>query len=454
MNLRVNFDFGLQQRDILAHAAVLLEAGEGEKAKQVLRRLRPELVSSAQDAVIATEMFLDVHLLESALAAVQRAGELDRNHPEVADLHAECRYRLDLPTIWQSECREIRGALERLDVLAATRPTTTGSGHVHIVCKLDTIGGSERRALNLHRELAAHMPTTLWSTVPCHPAHAKESAIQTISADAAPRGGTLVLIGTYYECGEWFERGRFDRVVICHNLVGQNQSLLSRLRQLENNPAHPRVQLTFPSNMFRDLLGLPGDVEYTAVDLAHFRRTRPHAPSATRPTVGRHGRAYMWKFHPNDAAFFRGLLARGYPVRLLGGTAIERTFSRDTIARPELIEVGAIGAREFLDGLDVFVFRKHPQLVESGGAVILEAMAMELPVVVFPERCGCAELIRHGENGFLVASEAEAYDVIERLHAEPELRSRIGVAARQTLVDLQSRQEPEVLARYRGEPQR
>lgn len=59
MNLRVNFDFGLQQRDILAHAAVLLEAGEGDKAKQVLRRLRPELAGNAQEAIIATEMFLD-----------------------------------------------------------------------------------------------------------------------------------------------------------------------------------------------------------------------------------------------------------------------------------------------------------------------------------------------------------------------------------------------------------
>jgi glycosyltransferase involved in cell wall biosynthesis len=101
--------------------------------------------------------------------------------------------------------------------------------------------------------------------------------------------------------------------------------------------------------------------------------------------------------------------------------------------------------------LDVAVL---PSYREAQGLSILEAMAMELPIVVFPEQCGCAELIAHGENGFLVSSEAEACDVIERLRAEPDLRRRVGRAARQTLIDLQHRQEPELLARYRSEPLR
>lgn len=448
-SLPVDFDLGLRQRDILARAAVLLGAGEADRAKEVLRDLQTNRVRTATEAIVAAEMFLDVHWLEPALASVERAAELDRDHPEVAELQAECRYRLDLAATWQAESREIRTALDRLNARART-PAGAADRHVHIVGKLDSIGGSERRALNLHRCLSAHMPVTLWSTHPAHAAHARERGIRLISPEAAPSRGVLVLIGTYFDCADWLETSHFDRIVVCHNLVGQNPSLLKCLRQIEANPAHPRVQLTFPSHMFRNLLGLPGEVEYSPVDPDHFRRAQPRANSTSGLKIGRHGRAYVWKFHPNDPAFFRKLLARGHRVAILGGTAIARTFSRDTVARPELIEAGALDARDFLADLDVFVYRKHPLWLETGGSAILEAMAMELPVLVFPEGCGCAELITHGENGFLVSSEAEALEIIERLRADPDLRRRVGAAARQTIVDLQRRQEPDIVAFYRG----
>jgi glycosyltransferase involved in cell wall biosynthesis len=447
-SLRVSFDPGLQQRDILGRAGALLEIGESDRAKQVLSALRPQLIGSAREAVIATEMFLDVHLLESALASAERAVELDRNHPDAAELREECRYRLDLPATWQAESREIHALLERLNA-SAHAPHAAADQHVHIVAKLDTLGGSERRALNLARCLSAHMPTTLWSTHPAHAAHVRENTIRLVSPETAPQGGTLVLIGTYFPCGDWLETGCFDRVIICHNLIRQNRSLLERLRRIGTNPAYPPVQLVFPSKMFRDLLGLPGGIEYSSVDLDRFRRASLPVDVSPSLKIGRHGREYVWNFHPNDPAFFRGLMARGHRVRILGGTAIARAFSRDAIA-PELIEAGAFDAWDFLADLDVFVYRKHPQWIETGGTVILEAMAMELPVIVFPEQCGCAELIVHDENGFLPSSEAEASELIEHLRANPELRRRIGAAARQTIVDLQRRQEPEIIARYRG----
>lgn len=449
MNPHTALDLGLQQRDVLTRAAVLLEAGEGDQAKQILGELRPEQISNAREALIAAEMLLDVHLLVPALAAVERAGVLNRDDPEVAELRAECRYRLDLPMIQRGDGRAIRAILDRLNSLVSP-PRGTGRSHVHVVCRLDAIGGTERRALNLHRHLSGHTQTTLWSTHPVHSMYLHGCEIRLITADAAPSGGTLVLVGTYFPCGDWLVNGRFDRVVICHNLVDNAKDLLARMGQIEKNPARPRVQLTFPSQMFRDMCDLPGLVEYSPVDLAHFRRISPAADSTAGLAIGRHGRAFSLKFHPNDPAFFRGLLARGHRVRLLGGTVIERTFAHDKGAKPELIEVGTLGAKDFLAGLDVFIYRKHPQWVETGGAVILEAMAMELPVVIFPEHCGCAELIVDAENGFLVSSEAEAFEVIECLRADPELRRRIGTAARQTLVDLQRRQESEIIDYYCG----
>ena len=442
----MSFDPGLQQRSILSQASSLLQRGEGERAKEVLLSVQTERMRSAQEAIAAAGMLLDVHLPEAALTLVERALALDARHPEAAELLAECRYLIDLPLTWQAEGGAIRAALERINARAVMLPHA--ARHVHVVCNLDSIGGSERRALNLYRRLRPHVPVTLWSTAPAHAAHLREAPIRLIDGAEAPSDGTLALIGTYYDCSGWLERGRFERIVVCHNLVEQNQSLLRRLRQIEDNPTRPPVELTFPSGMFRDLLGLPGGVEYSAVDLAHFRRTLRPAAADANLVIGRHGRAYAWKFHYNDPALFRRLCARGYRVKLLGGDVIAPAFAQDAGARPELIAEGAVDAADFLDGLDVFLYRKHPQLLETGGSVILEAMAMALPVVVFPEQCGCAELIAHGDNGFFVASEVEALETIERLRADPGLRERIGAAARQTLIDLQKHEEPEILSRY------
>jgi hypothetical protein len=446
VNLSVSFDIGLQQRNILAQASALLQRGEGERAKGLLLSVRAERISSAQEAIAAAGMLLDVHLPEAALTLVERALALDHRHPEAAELLAECRYLIDLPLTWQAEGRAIRAALERINACAVEPALAVR--HVHIVCSLDSIGGSERRALNLYRRLRAHVPVTLWSTAPAHPTHLREAPIRLIEGNDAPADGTLALIGTYYDCSGWLERGRFERIVICHNLMEQNQSLLRRLRQIEDNAARPPVELTFPSRMFRDLLDLPGSAEYSAVDLARFRRTPRPAVAGANLAIGRHGRPYAWKFHYNDPALFRQLCADGYRVKLLGGEVIAPTFAQDAGTRPELITAGAIDAVDFLDCLDVFLYRKHPQWLETGGAVILEAMAMALPVVAFAEHCGCAELIAHGDNGFLVASESEALTTIARLRADPGLRERIGAAARQTLIDLQQREQPEILARY------
>ncbi|MBS0589580.1 MAG: glycosyltransferase family 4 protein [Proteobacteria bacterium] len=445
------FNASWQQRSILERAVAPLEAGEGDRAKRILSELRPQSIGSAEEARIATEMLLDVHSLDAALDAAQRAAELDPHHPDTIDLLAECRYRIDLPKTRQADAEAVRAALDRVNACASVAQPGPDR-RIHIVCKLDTLGGTERRALNLARLLSSHVNVTLWSTHPAHPMHALQHDIRLISPDAAPSGGTLAVIGTYFPCGDWLERAPFERVIVCHNLVEQSRRLIERLEQIEKNPAHPEVRLTFPSRMFREMYRLPGLVEYSPVDLDYFHRAAAYSDRTSDLAIGRHGRAFSLKYHPNSAAFFRVLLKRGYRVRLLGGAPIERTFANDTGAKPEFLAVGALDSRDFLADLDIFVYRKHPQWVETGGSVILEAMAMELPVVVFPEDCGCAELIVHGENGFLASSEAEAFDLIERLRADPTLRRRIGAAARQTLIDLQAQQESEIIEYYGNPP--
>jgi len=191
-------------------------------------------------------------------------------------------------------------------------------------------------------------------------------------------------------------------------------------------------------------------VEYSSIDVAAFARRAPAGERRKRLVIGRHGRAYPLKFHPNDPAFFRSLIERGYDVRILGGTPIAAAFASEAGARPELLEVNAEPARDFLERLDVFVYRKHPRFFETGGTAVLEAMAMELPVVVFSEQCGIAEIIRDGENGFLVDSEAHALEIIDRLALDRDLRAAIGRAARETVVALMHEQRPRLLDFYLG----
>lgn len=83
----------------------------------------------------------------------------------------------------------------------------------------------------------------------------------------------------------------------------------------------------------------------------------------------------------------------------------------------------------FFAAADVFLF---PTLYESYGMVISEAMAAGLPVVT-SRAAGAAELIEHGESGWLTADPWDSDQIAEGLRAlaaDPALRERMGAAAR------------------------
>jgi hypothetical protein len=433
-----------EQTALLNRAIEHMQRGEGAKAEAILGPLRAGAIDTSEIALAAGEICIDLHRLTEASAFLDRASVLAPDNPEICSAREECHRLGARMQASHGAGLGLRGQLERLALRA--RPAQA-AGHVHIVSKLDAIGGTERRALNLYRCLSPHVPVTLWSSAPVAAPVAAEAPARMISSAAFPDGGALALVGTYFECGGWLESSRFERVVICHNLAEQYGNLGRLLARLQDNDSRPRVELAFPSRYFRDLCGLPGTVEYSPVDIAAFRPRQPSPESGRRLLVGRHGRANPYKFHPNDPAFFRGLLARGYAVRLLGGSVVAAAFTGDA-AKPELFDVGALGAADFLDSLDVFVYRKHPGLIETGGTVILEAMAAGLPVVVFGEDCGNAEIVVDGENGFLVRDEAQANERIDRLRDDPALRIRLGRAARVTLVDLMRRQEADIVRFY------
>lgn len=76
-----------------------------------------------------------------------------------------------------------------------------------------------------------------------------------------------------------------------------------------------------------------------------------------------------------------------------------------------------------------------PSFAEGVPGVLMEAMAMELPVVS-TRITGIPELVEDGRSGFLVAPGRadELADVLERLLLDPELRARMGAAGREKVV--------------------
>jgi glycosyltransferase involved in cell wall biosynthesis len=66
------------------------------------------------------------------------------------------------------------------------------------------------------------------------------------------------------------------------------------------------------------------------------------------------------------------------------------------------------------------------------GLKLLQYMAVGLPALASPVGVN-RKILRHGENGFLAASEEDWYRHLAALCASRELRSRIGQAARETV---------------------
>jgi glycosyltransferase involved in cell wall biosynthesis len=131
----------------------------------------------------------------------------------------------------------------------------------------------------------------------------------------------------------------------------------------------------------------------------------------------------------------------GLRLRLLGAAEPEliREIEAETqfYHAQDLIEIAGFVNR---NELPAQLSRAHvfaaPSTCEGGpGLVYLEAMACGLPVVAC-EETGVAEIVTHGENGFLVPRhDVEALTVaIRRLLCEPELRAKLGSAARRFAV--------------------
>lgn len=295
----------------------------------------------------------------------------------------------------------------------------------HIVGAFLSIGGGEAHATELQHLLTRYgCNVTLWADRPT-PFMARYGAqlIQPFSGKL-PRGGTLVVIGTYVQLGAWLKHARPDRVIVICNY--SSPALLFAMLERLAQAGMPDAEIVYVSARLGTASGLPGYVCPPLVDIDHFR---PAAPSSEthQIKIGRLSRDEPYKHHTDDASLYRLLAWQGWQIRIMGGCCL--TASIGSLDAIELLAPGAEDAAAFLNSLDIFFYRTAPDWPEPSGRVIIEAMASGLPVVAHTNG-GYTDWIRHEENGFLFNTQEEALQALNRLRDEPSLRHRLGCQAR------------------------
>jgi len=287
-------------------------------------------------------------------------------------------------------------------------------------------GGSENRALELYARLRPHADVTLWSDDP--PAAGFSGyPIRSIHPFRGefPLKGTLIILGPHTRIGQWLGHAGIERTIVIANLHPYHY-LFDLLEALDTLGIET-PEIVYASEMLRQEIGLPGIVEASPIDLGVFR---PVAHREERPfTIGRLSRDEAAKHHPKDPALYKMLAAQGCRIRIMGGALFREQLSGDPGI--ELLEAGAMPAAEFLGGLDCFFYRTSEQLREASARVVFEAMASGLPVVC-GRHGGYADQIRHGENGFLVDSQEEAFDCLMAIGENRSMREGLGRTARET----------------------
>jgi glycosyltransferase involved in cell wall biosynthesis len=219
---------------------------------------------------------------------------------------------------------------------------------------------------------------------------------------------------------------------------GGNQSLLSRIYRMAD--AHIVLSERFKQDLLRWNFKTPIHVETTVVeDQCLAASAVPPAPSSVRTNLLYLSRVEVAKgvFELFDA--YRILKSRNPDYTLtIGGDGPDLEALKAYAKKLELSDVAFTG---FLKGQakvqcyregSVFCFLSYSEGMPNA---VLEALAMGLPVVS-SDAGGLKDILRNGENGFIVLPDFNApvkqkfdpqavADAIERLVTTPELHERI-----------------------------
>jgi glycosyltransferase involved in cell wall biosynthesis len=180
------------------------------------------------------------------------------------------------------------------------------------------------------------------------------------------------------------------------------------------------------------------------IDLSDYRRTMPTAEakrhyfsSDKNFLVGAAGRLSSEKGFDILVQVVDRLLARGHDMDLVivgeGDQQADLQGLIDRLGRGDRIRLLGFrpDLRDLYQAFDVFALSSHREGLPN---VLLEAMAMEVPVVA-TRVAGIPKLIAHEENGLLVdaGSVEQMTEALDRLVTDEALRERFRAAGRRTV---------------------
>ncbi|MBC7436991.1 MAG: glycosyltransferase [Bdellovibrionales bacterium] len=308
----------------------------------------------------------------------------------------------------------------------------TSLSPLHLVGNFsNTFTGAERELPDLADLLKDRRPTRMWSVLPPHPSYARLGVLPIKPfGGQVPRGGMLLIGGVHVGLDLWLKQAQPERVALRYNL-GQHERLYAMIDALRDVTGL-EPELLFVSQALRLGAGLPGTIERSLIRLEPYLQNPIERAPHPRFTIGRVSRDTPEKHHKDDPALYRMLAARGYQVRIMGGTCLAPQLAG--VPGVELLPAGAEEVPAFYQTLDAMFYR--PGIFnEPYGRVVFEAMASGLPVVASAVG-GYAECMDDGVNGFLVRSQEQAIERLEMLANNKGLSAYIGRAARQRAIQL------------------
>ncbi len=225
-----------------------------------------------------------------------------------------------------------------------------------------------------------------------------------------------------------------------------------------------RVSLRVPARLAtvslafeQQLVGLGLDpsritVLHNAVDPGWAARVTGLGRTEARRQLGLRAEEQVWvavgrlsqeKGHIDLLRAFQKVRGKGTPARLLlVGDGPERS-NLEQAAGEGVVFAGQVrDTTPYYAAADILVL---PSLTEGSPNVLLEAMAVNLPVVA-TRVGGIPEIVRHGESALLVPPQCPDLlaDAIEEVLSQPDLRSKLTAAARACIA---AKHSPEARAR-------
>jgi len=271
----------------------------------------------------------------------------------------------------------------------------------------------------------------LWSTNQPLSSFAKNYSINLIKPFQGqyPFHGHLRVISTDNQISSWFDNTRFEHISMVHH-QHKPMSLMKTLSRLTLKDSQP-VSIIYTAKSLQDKTGIDGTMMPPLYNEQHaFTAGKLPRKKHKKFTVGRIGEDSLEKHHFDDPALYQSLVCLGFDVKLSGSTCLKHIETMPT-ASFLLPELNRQNMPDYLSNIDCLYYCAAADVFEGLNTWAIYALAYGIPIVTHVSS-GIADIIKHGENGFLFEHHDEAIGIISNLAKNDGLYERISQCAKQT----------------------